>query len=444
MSPERVDVVVVGGGACGLMAALRASANPELVVALFEKDTHEGCNAAISSGSLAAAGTRFQREAGIEDTPEHMAADILAESGDPARAELVHALCRVAPQIVEWLADAGYPIEIGLNLPRAGMSAIRLHADRGREGGGRLIGFLRELLEARDNAAFVDRSPVVELITEQGRVVGVVTEQNGVREEVFADTVVLASDGFGNNPGLMRRYCAELGDPFYGGVSTSTGDAVTWLEELGACFANMGSCLRHGLVVAKHGTRVSPSLQFYGAVMINTDGERFHDEESLGYSPLAAVIRAQPGERALMVWDDTAMAEVWDTELMRESEQAGAFARASDVAELARRTRIDPALLEVALRAHTGRRQVTAPYWFAWITHGVLTTQGGVEIDTRGRPLRTDGTVIEGLRAGGGTAVGISGPDSDGYMSGNGLLAALGMGWIIGNELAGQSPGAVV
>ncbi len=30
-----VDVAVAGGGACGVMAALRASENPDLVVAVF-------------------------------------------------------------------------------------------------------------------------------------------------------------------------------------------------------------------------------------------------------------------------------------------------------------------------------------------------------------------------------------------------------------------------
>jgi fumarate reductase flavoprotein subunit len=50
--------------------------------------------------------------------------------------------------------------------------------------------------------------------------------------------------------------------------------------------------------------------------------------------------------------------------------------------------------------------------------------------------LRADGTWVENLYAGGGTAMGISGPSSRGYSSGNGLLSALGLGWIIGEHLA--------
>ena len=57
-----VDVAVAGGGAGGVMTALRAALDADLVIAVFEKSTREGCNAAISSGRLAAGGTRFQRD----------------------------------------------------------------------------------------------------------------------------------------------------------------------------------------------------------------------------------------------------------------------------------------------------------------------------------------------------------------------------------------------
>ena len=43
-----------------------------------------------------------------------------------------------------------------------------------------------------------------------------------------------------------------------------------------------------------------------------------------------------------------------------------------------------------------------------------------------------------GLRAGGGTAAGLAGPESSGYSSGSGLLSAFGIGRIVGSELAGR------
>ena len=80
--------------------------------------------------------------------------------------------------------------------------------------------------------------------------------------------------------------------------------------------------------------------------------------------------------------------------------------------------------------------RLSFPLYGAWITSGILTTQGGLDVDLSGRVLHRDGGVIPGLYAGGGTAVGISGPDSSGYSSGNGLLSACGLGWLIGEHIA--------
>nr|WP_279507675.1 FAD-binding protein [Actinomadura sp. KC06] len=64
-----------------------------------------------------------------------------------------------------------------------------------------------------------------------------------------------------------------------------------------------------------------------------------------------------------------------------------------------------------------------------------MATQGGLVIDPSGRVLTATGEPIPRLYAGGGTACGLAGPHSDGYLSGNGLLAAFGMGWLIGDDL---------
>ncbi|MBA4084800.1 MAG: FAD-binding dehydrogenase [Kytococcus sp.] len=315
--------------------------------------------------------------------------------------------------------------------------------DPERRGGGPLMSCLRAELVSRDNVAFVDEAPVRRLLTEPDperpgdeRVVGLVAEQNGELVEVRAATTVVATDGFANNPKLMRRFAASLGTPFYGGVSTSTGDSVAWLEPLGAQWTHMEACLRHGQMTLGHGTRVNPALPWAGAVLVNTDGERFVDEQAHGYSGLAAQIQAQPGERALMLWDEQAMAETITSEMMRDSLAAGAIREAEDLADLARQTGIPLARLEESVRPIEHRRAQSGRLHHTWVTHGVLTTQGGALVDPRGRLVRADCSTVVGLRVGGGSAVGTAGPRSEGYSSGGGLMAAMGAGWIIGAEVA--------
>jgi len=74
-----------------------------------------------------------------------------------------------------------------------------------------------------------------------------------------------------------------------------------------------------------------------------------------------------------------------------------------------------------------------AKYWICRVTPGLFHTQGGLAIDTDGRVLKKDGTPIPNLFAGGGAAGGISGQTGAmGYASGNGLLTAIGLGYLSG------------
>jgi len=223
-----VDVVVIGGGACGMVAALRA-ADGGLTVALFEKSTQHGCNSQVSSGSLAAAGTRWQRAAGVDDSPQRQADDIVRESGDESTRPLVEAVCSVAPGILDWLNDElGHTLELGGDMRRHGMSVPRLHTDPARSGGIALVRTLRTAIAASESIAFVDSTPGIGLLSEDGVVVGAVVLQNGAPVEVRARAVVLASDGFAANAELVAAYVPEAVDDVFQGVSTSTGDALAW------------------------------------------------------------------------------------------------------------------------------------------------------------------------------------------------------------------------
>src|SRR3990170_7973267 len=93
------ELVVVGAGACGLMAAF-AAARRGVEALLLEKNTRLGCNTELASGSIPAAGTRYQKAAGIEGTPEQMAEDILRKNRGQADPEIVRALCRRSVEVI--------------------------------------------------------------------------------------------------------------------------------------------------------------------------------------------------------------------------------------------------------------------------------------------------------------------------------------------------------
>jgi glycine/D-amino acid oxidase-like deaminating enzyme len=107
-----VDVLVIGAGAAGLIAALRAREAGASVLVL-ERDALPRGSTALSAGLIPAAGTRFQREASISDSEAAFAADIMAKAHDePDPAQVAQVVAVVGPAL-EWLADAhGLPFSV--------------------------------------------------------------------------------------------------------------------------------------------------------------------------------------------------------------------------------------------------------------------------------------------------------------------------------------------
>ena len=67
------------------------------------------------------------------------------------------------------------------------------------------------------------------------------------------------------------------------------------------------------------------------------------------------------------------------------------------------------------------------------MTGALFHTQGGLCVDEHARVL-AGGRPVPGLYAAGGAAAGISGHGADGYLAGNGLLSALGLGYLAGHH----------
>ncbi len=165
------DVVVVGGGACGMAAAIAARQQGAEVL-LLEKEPDLGGNAALSTGSVPAAYTRFQAAAGVEDSPEKMAEDIMRQTGHMTDKELVLHLCRESSGLIDWLVDS-LRVELYLvtDYVHVGHSVHRLHAPASREGAD-LVRDLRGTMEEFE-IPFKVGTPVTGVLTsDNGSAVG--------------------------------------------------------------------------------------------------------------------------------------------------------------------------------------------------------------------------------------------------------------------------------
>jgi 3-oxo-5alpha-steroid 4-dehydrogenase len=110
---ETYDVVVVGFGGAGACAAITAAEAGASVLVL---DRFFGGGSTTQSGGVvyAGGGTRYQRQAGVEDTPEAMFAYLAREVGRAVSEETLQRFCRDSGELLEWLERQGVPFDSSL------------------------------------------------------------------------------------------------------------------------------------------------------------------------------------------------------------------------------------------------------------------------------------------------------------------------------------------
>ncbi len=448
-----VPVLVVGAGAAGLCAALAAKeAGADVVV--VERDAMPAGSTALSAGLIPAAGTRFQRARGIDDSPREFADDIQQKAKGEADPVLVEAVARAAGPLIEWLADRyKLPFDVVDNFNYPGHSAMRMHGLPSRTGR-ELIDRLRNAAEANE-IVIVTRSAAAQLAVDPNdRILGAeVARSDGMHEWIGCEALILACSGFGGNPDLVRRYIPEMADALYFGHSGNRGDAIIWGHSLGAMLSHPGAYQGHGSVATPHNILISWAVIMEGGVQVNGEGRRFSDE-TRGYSEQAAEVLRQPGGFAWNVFDERIAGVARQFEDFREAERSRAILIANGIAELAGTMHVPAATLVaewdeverlklVGGQDRHGRRfragqSCRPPYHAVRITGALFHTQGGLAVDAEGRVKRANGTNFPNLFAAGGAAAGVSGSTAAGYLSGNGLLTATVLGRLAGEAAARQ------
>ncbi|MCW5693691.1 MAG: FAD-dependent oxidoreductase [Pseudolabrys sp.] len=446
-----VPLIIIGAGAAGLCAALaakEAGADPVVI----ERDAVPAGSTALSAGLIPAAGTRFQRAKGIEDSAVLFAEDIQRKAHGENDAAMVEVVAREAGPAVEWLAETyGLPFDVIDNFYYPGHSAMRMHGLPTRSGA-ELIDRLRSAAETADVTILAESRVETLFADEQGRIRGIeLTRADGSHETIGCGALVLACNGYGGNAALVRELIPEMADALYFGHPGNQGDAVLWGRALGAQLSHLPAYQGHGSVATPNNILITWAVIAEGGFQVNAQGRRFSDETH-GYSEQAAEVLRQPGEVAFDVFDARIAGIARQFEDFRAAEKGGALLTAATLEELAARMRVPPEVLLAeydeteALKARNGtdrfgrvfsaKQALTPPFHAVKVTGALFHTQGGLVVDGDACVRREDGTLFPNLFAAGGAAAGVSGDSAAGYLSGNGLLTATTLGRLAGRSAA--------
>src|SRR5688572_29645298 len=230
-----VQVLIIGAGACGTIAALAANERG-VETLILERDAKPQGNTSLSGGQIPAGGTKLQRAAGLmDDSPELLYQDILAK----AHGECDHAVARKiadeAGKTVEWLVDRyKLPLSCVLDFQYPGHSRMHMHASPSRYGA-ELLTVLVAAVEA-EGIPIATSATVTDLFADSsGRILGVrVARPGGDAEEIGCRALMLACNGFGGSKAMVAKHIPQAANLFYEGHTGNQGDAIAWGEALGA------------------------------------------------------------------------------------------------------------------------------------------------------------------------------------------------------------------
>lgn len=449
-----VPVVVIGAGACGLVAALAArDAGADVLV--LERDPLPRGSTAMSSGLIPAAGTRWQQQADVQDEPAVMASDIQDKNHHQADIEIVQALAKRSARTLHWLADKhSVPFSLVTGFLYPGHTVMRMHGTPKRTGE-ELMGSLLNAAEAAGIDLMCDATVTTILVSDDDTqsVLGIeLVRPDTSTETIGCQALILASSGFGGNANLVAQHMPQMAKAVYYGHNGNQGDALRWGQALGAKAMDLSSFQGHGSLAWPHQTLVSWSIMMQGGIQVNRFGARFSNEHD-GYSEQAQRVIAQPESIAWNIYDQRIHDSVMQFEDYRQASQAGAVIQADTIEELASKADFSVASIRQTLqtveqyatdkgtvdplgREFKQHERLKPPYFAIKVTGALFHTQGGLAVDTAARVLNAQNDPIPGLYAGGGAARGVSGAGDSGYLSGNGLLAAVMLGATAGESAA--------
>jgi fumarate reductase flavoprotein subunit len=477
---RKAEIVVIGGGASGLAAAVAAVENGARSVLVLEKQKAPGGNAIFAAG-IFAVGSDLQRRLGLEVSADEAFVKLMSYAHWRADARLIRTLVTRSLETLHWLEGKGIVFE--QIVMHSNQPPHTYHAPKKEEDGTGLQAVRALTSQCRQSEAvsiLCGTSARRILLDESGAVAGVVADSSEGEVRIEAEVVIVCTGGFSGNEELIRRYvpgyireeAPPIGFP-------QMGEGIRMATEIGADLDGMAS------FEWVHFFADSPYLSVLArrpiVLLLNRRGERFIDEDVPSPTEIANAVSRQPGKEAYCLFDEAgkqAMAaqelgpfeDFFVTRLPNGPATAREFAArfeadlpacaekgsakiSSSLDEIANWMGADPETLRDSVEEYNGfsdrghdelfaKRRAhllalrTPPFYALRCGLRFLNTHGGIKINHRMQALKPDHNPIPGLYAAGNETGATDGDTYDMFLPGHALGFAISMGRIAGEQAA--------
>lgn len=440
------DMIVIGGGISGLVAANRAAELGQRVVVLEQgTDNRYLCSTRYTGGTFHICLTDLNVGA------EKLEQAIQATTGGFTQKDIGGVVAKDGIRLVRWLQKEGIRF-VSLGGYHSFVLAPPSRTGPGLDWEGRGGDVLLRTLEANliKRKGRIQRGARAQSLdnTAPGRI-KVVTKVAGDTINFDARAVVIADGGFPANLDLIRKHITPVPEKLLlRSARTAVGDGLRMALALGADTIGMDCFYGHLLSRdAMHNDKLWPrpyidSLAVAG-MLVDGAGRRFADEGEGGVYLANAVARLADPLSASLIMDHAIWQGPGTTPLIPSNphlpNSGGTMHRAQTLAELATLMGVPAASLEATVTQYNqaiesgtlknlspSRRTdrykpwpiKTAPFYAVPLCTGITNTMGGLTVSPDGAVLDKNGTAIPGLYAAGGATGGLEGGPPIGYVGG--------------------------
>jgi fumarate reductase flavoprotein subunit len=244
--PLEADIVIIGGGGAGAVAALTAIQDGAKKVILLEKQAYLGGTSATAGGQVWAAETHLQKAAGVASSKEDFFNEHMkANNNERVDSKVVRAFIDQSAETMKWLEDNGI-----LYMATWGDTHMPADDTGNVANFGRTIDKLAAKFKDKGGKILLDTKAQKIMRDTEGKISGVIaTDSKGEALVINTKTVILATGGFNGNEELLKKYFPDKWQS--GGiwkteaVQTNTGDGIKLAEDAGAAINEYATLIDH-------------------------------------------------------------------------------------------------------------------------------------------------------------------------------------------------------
>jgi len=325
------DLVVLGGGGSGMVAAVRAAQITGKKVIVLEKAPSTG-GGALFAGTIRTFGSKWQARRNLPDTTVDYARDMMDLVYWRLDTELVNNCLLGTGQFFDWLCEQGGEIEdifdVGKYLHEIKSGPLGPQLDRRKFGygiGRFVMDMMREKCDTYD-VEVLTKHPAVDVEVANGKIMAVIAKSEAGYVRVGCASCIMAIGSWINNEDILKKCCPKFVgmkqwmdpsphmSPFY------TGDGISLAEKAGAFVDYDSFCLRLMGPMYDLARNTGTSQVFLAMtqspyiITVNLDGQRYSSEPvgHIGHFDDGHVQIEQPHGQSFDIFDENTLAATFN------------------------------------------------------------------------------------------------------------------------------------